>query len=319
MPCYNAERFLPAALDSVLAQSFRDWECVCTDDGSTDATGGILNDYATRDPRFRVIHQRNGGEGPARNAALDIITGEWFLFLDADDIMNPELLSGLSVNVHEHPSADLFVFKTVAFSESHNMVWPSYVDDSTEYDCRKTLPLPVVGMGVWLGAYSRRKYRHLRFGTLKIGADLVFVSKCMGYVDKAVVTSIVGVGYRIVSTSMSHMERSPSMVLDTIDFRKEVLDNLASTGKVLPVTYVRSALNQWFEATPSFFASRPMSGEWRTVWEHWLASLDSATVLPFLSIWQRFVVRTIRVTRSRLLVWLLCVFPHRLKCLGVHR
>ena len=92
IPVYNAERFVRYPLDSVLAQTHSDWECICVDDGSTDGSGAILDEYAAKDARFRVVHQANGGEGAARNAGMDLATGEIVAFLDADDTWHPEAL-----------------------------------------------------------------------------------------------------------------------------------------------------------------------------------------------------------------------------------
>ena len=61
IPVYNTARYLCECLDSVAAQSFADWECICVDDGSTDDSGAILDEYAAKDSRFKVIHQANGG------------------------------------------------------------------------------------------------------------------------------------------------------------------------------------------------------------------------------------------------------------------
>jgi len=89
IPVYNAERYLREALDSVLAQTYADWECVCVDDGSTDGSGAILDEYAVRDARFRVIHQSNAGVATARNVGLAAAGGEWIGWLDADDVYAP--------------------------------------------------------------------------------------------------------------------------------------------------------------------------------------------------------------------------------------
>lgn len=88
VPVYNVEKYLPRCIDSVLAQSFADLELILVDDGSTDSSGRICDGYALRDGRIRVIHQANGGVSAARNAALDIMTGEYVLFLDADDALD---------------------------------------------------------------------------------------------------------------------------------------------------------------------------------------------------------------------------------------
>ena len=92
IPVYNVAPYLRECLDSVLAQTFTDWEVVCVDDGSTDGSGAILDEYAAKDKRLRVIHQKNAGVSVARNVALDSIRGEWFLFLDGDDLFRNDAL-----------------------------------------------------------------------------------------------------------------------------------------------------------------------------------------------------------------------------------
>lgn len=85
VPVYNVAPYLRECLESLLAQTFRDWECICVDDGSTDGSAEILEKYAAADSRIRVIHQANQGVSAARNAAIDLASGEWLGFLDADD------------------------------------------------------------------------------------------------------------------------------------------------------------------------------------------------------------------------------------------
>ena len=87
IPAYNAEAYLRECLDSVLGQSLRDIEVVCVDDGSTDATSGILAEYASRDERVRVIRGEHAGAYRAREVAFGEITGEFVHFMDADDIL----------------------------------------------------------------------------------------------------------------------------------------------------------------------------------------------------------------------------------------
>ena len=93
IPVYNVAPYLRECLDSVLAQTFTDWEAICVDDGSTDGSGEILDEYAAKDKRFRVIHQKNAGVSAARNVALDETRGEWLEFIDADDSIVPDALS----------------------------------------------------------------------------------------------------------------------------------------------------------------------------------------------------------------------------------
>ena len=101
IPVYNVAPYLRECLDSLLAQTFTDWEAICVDDGSTDGSGAILDKYAARDGRFRVIHQSNAGVGAARNAALDAARGEWLFFLDSDDVIVSSGLAKLAEIVED--------------------------------------------------------------------------------------------------------------------------------------------------------------------------------------------------------------------------
>lgn len=100
MPAYNAEPFIAAAIHSVIAQTWSDWELVVVDDGSTDDTKQILARFD--DPRIRVHRQANAGEAAARNAALALARGEVVTFLDADDEWLPEHLASIRDHLASH-------------------------------------------------------------------------------------------------------------------------------------------------------------------------------------------------------------------------
>ena len=85
VPVYKVEKYLERCLDSIIAQTFTDWECILIDDGSPDNSGKICDEYAKKDERFVVIHQENAGVSVARNAGLDIAKGEYITFVDSDD------------------------------------------------------------------------------------------------------------------------------------------------------------------------------------------------------------------------------------------
>lgn len=93
IPVYNVAPYLHACLDSVVAQDYVDWEAVCVDDGSTDESLSILREYAAHDSRVVVIAQENAGVSVARNVALARMTGDYFLFLDGDDLLKPRVLN----------------------------------------------------------------------------------------------------------------------------------------------------------------------------------------------------------------------------------
>ena len=93
MPAYNVERYLAASVESVLRQSYDDWELVIVNDGSTDRTGTIAEALAGRDARIRVVHQANGGLSAARNTAMRYAGGDYFALLDSDDLWDADFLA----------------------------------------------------------------------------------------------------------------------------------------------------------------------------------------------------------------------------------
>lgn len=99
IPVYNVAPYLRQCLDSLLAQSYKDFEVICVDDGSTDGSGEILDEYSDRDCRLRVVHQTNSGVSAARNKGLEEAAGDWMLFLDADDYIESDLLHQLAESI----------------------------------------------------------------------------------------------------------------------------------------------------------------------------------------------------------------------------
>ena len=95
IPVYNTEEYLPSCIDSVLNQSFKDFELILVDDGSTDGCSDICDAYAKRDRRIRVFHKINDGVSSARNLGLNYVSGEWIYFVDSDDVLLPDGLMTL--------------------------------------------------------------------------------------------------------------------------------------------------------------------------------------------------------------------------------
>lgn len=98
VPVYNAENYIKACLDSLLAQTYKNLQIILIDDGSTDSSGIICDEYAERDSRIEVYHQRNKGQAAARNAGLIYAKGEWIGFADNDDIIEPQMFEILLEN-----------------------------------------------------------------------------------------------------------------------------------------------------------------------------------------------------------------------------
>lgn len=95
VPIYNMESLLPRCLDSLAAQTLRDLEIICVDDGSTDGSGGIVRKYASGDSRFRLITQENSGRAEARNAGIRAAAAPYLGFADPDDYVEPDMYERL--------------------------------------------------------------------------------------------------------------------------------------------------------------------------------------------------------------------------------
>lgn len=121
IPAYNVEKYISQCLDSILAQTYPAFEIIIVDDGSTDNTGKICDQYALLNPKIKVIHQKNQGVSAARNAAMDIAEGEYFSFVDGDDYIKPEMFEKL-LNGIEKNNADMIVCNYDKVSEDGNTI-----------------------------------------------------------------------------------------------------------------------------------------------------------------------------------------------------
>lgn len=184
IPVYNAEKFLRQCLDSVVKQTLREFEVICVDDGSTDHSLKILNDYRALDDRVRVFTQTNQGAAVARNLGIEKANGEYLLFLDSDDFFEKTLLEETYVAGAE-VNADIVLFAAKQFNhkvkKSENMPWilktellPDRVFAASEIADRifqVTTPSP------WTKLF-RKKFvleNRLQYQNLKNANDLSFV------------------------------------------------------------------------------------------------------------------------------------------------
>ena len=98
-PVYNSEKYLPKCIESILAQSFTNWEHILVDDGSKDDSYTILQTYAKKDSRIKIKTKENEGPGLTRNCAIRMAKGEFLVFLDSDDYMEPDCLEVVAQKV----------------------------------------------------------------------------------------------------------------------------------------------------------------------------------------------------------------------------
>lgn len=122
MPVYNGRKLIDASIQSLLNQTFTDWECIIVNDGSTDGTGEYLS--TIEDPRFRIeTFEQNRGRAAAREKALQLASGEFLAMLDADDLYHPEKLERQVKAMREHPEVVLVSCSICSFGTHSNLIY----------------------------------------------------------------------------------------------------------------------------------------------------------------------------------------------------
>lgn len=182
VPVYKAEKYLRQCIDSILAQTFIDWECVLVDDGSPDKSGEICDDYSQVDARINVLHKANGGVSSARNAGLDSVKGDWLTFVDADDCLYTKALEILVGQV-ERNNLDLIqcCFNREYLEGQVNPISTDVLSAEQYADSVQYLTC------VW-GTLFRRtiiENNSLHFDeAIKLGEDQIFLLNYMQYCSK---------------------------------------------------------------------------------------------------------------------------------------
>lgn len=204
VPVYNVELYLRDCLDSLIVQTYRNLEIILVDDGSADNCPGICDEYAFLDERIRVIHKKNGGLSDARNAGLDIATGDYISFVDSDDWVSPTMYEDL-INTAVEYSAELVccnylrvedkillnerkfgVKRCVSGSEILRDILCQYSDNVV----------------VWNKLYDSILFKDVRFPLGEIHEDNAILCSTIGKVSVAAYTGTVGYYYRIRSGSI---------------------------------------------------------------------------------------------------------------------
>lgn len=137
MPVYNVEKYVGKAIESILAQTFTEYEFLIVDDGTPDRSGDICDEYAKKDSRIRVIHKENGGAPSARNTAIEIAKGKYVYFLDSDDWAEPDMLAEM-YELAEKNNSQLVVcgFYIDTYYGDRNLSEKICVDDKVYTDAK---------------------------------------------------------------------------------------------------------------------------------------------------------------------------------------
>lgn len=217
MPIYNVARYLRRSIDSVLKQTFKGFELILVDDGSTDASPSILDEYKDN-PRVNVIQKKNSGSGLSRNAGLDVAKGQYVYFMDPDDWLEGEMLRD-NYELIRKESPDILLFGS--YDHFENRVTSQNLDNEflqSKNSFLERFPLLFkknVMYTVWNKIYKKSFLLNynLRFGSERSGQDYVFNIKVYDKVNTMLVTNKKYYHYVI--------QRKDSA---TTNFRKDMFD-----------------------------------------------------------------------------------------------
>ena len=315
IPVYNVAPYLCECLNSILNQTFQEWEAICVDDGSTDRSGEILDDYCRMDSRFKVIHKENGGVSSSRNVGIDSATGDWIAFVDADDVWAPWTLEYVSRAIKEDKDVDLVRFDTLDFPENGNHPWD--VSSSTPYvfeieDISERIDAMNVTNYFGGKTYRRDIVSGVRFSNYTVGEDLLFLMQCMNRARKQVHVKACCYGYRQRFSSASHSYVSTRKMKDMLGYIPRILESYDSSSKSIDKFLWRIFSNQLME---QFFVSfiKMDSDVRQELWSEWMFTLGNVLRLKKLQCFQKFRIKMLLIMPILPVAYILCYIPYYMK------
>ena len=165
IPVYHTQDTLPKCLDSILRQSFTDYEVILVDDGSPDNSASICDEYAQKDNRIKVIHKKNGGLSDARNAGIEVSKGEYITFIDSDDTIQSNTLKPLMDELVQYPDVDILEYPVLErYGHPRNQhllsFQPFEYDNCMDYWFYEKAYNHTYA---WNKIYKRHLFEHIRF------------------------------------------------------------------------------------------------------------------------------------------------------------
>lgn len=252
VPVYNVENYLRECLDSISKLKTVTWEAILVDDGSTDTSGQICDEYAKQDSRFRVIHQKNAGVSAARNAGLDAAKGEWIWFVDSDDSINPdfEILNPEVLN-----DADYVLFDMRKFRDGEELNTLEHQkgtvkctdlsknDFLCKYQCNHHQRLFYKKTWVMIDHHQRLAF----FLGTRVGEDLEFQYKYLIRCQRPARLDAVLYNYRLREGSATQDDSYRRKNLEDLPQVIERLLNWCEDEKVKPEPWLEMRIQQMFQ------------------------------------------------------------------------
>ena len=226
IPIYNAEKYLFECFNSVIKQTYTDFEAICVNDGSSDNSAAICQEFVEKDTRFILINKENGGVSSARNRALKEAKGEYVCFVDSDDVIEPHFLENLLSQSQNG------AFAVCSYSRDINQL-TSKASKCVEYDAKEfilhilneSIEHPNICMMLFKNSIIQMQRLDFTLGCVR-NEDTEFYMKYLVYEDKVVVSNYKGYYYRDNENSAAHQFNIKSLTFIEADARiAEILKN----------------------------------------------------------------------------------------------
>lgn len=241
IPAYNIEDYIGRCLDSIISQTYKNLEIIVVDDGSRDYTGEILDNYAKKDRRIKVIHKENGGVSSARNKGIEAAEGDYIGFIDGDDLIEPEMYKTL-VDLLEEENADIAHC-------GYQMVFPDRIDyyhntgkkkiQTTEEGLKDLLSGEMIEPGLVNKIYKKELIKNCRLNeTVKINEDLLMNYQLFKLSQKSVYYDITPYSYMIRSSSATGANSLITKREDSLRVLNQIKDDCINNN-LLSIIYKR--------------------------------------------------------------------------------
>lgn len=232
IPTYNAEKYIHNAIKSILNQTYKNLQIILVDDGSTDNSGKICDEFAEKDSRIEVIHKKNGGAADARNYGLEKVNGEYIAFLDSDDYLYPTFYEELYKLLKQHNTdiaeCDYVRINIDDYEKSQQIIENENLKFQQEEEINNNLESLRLMYGaalkpyvkkvvLWNKLYKKDLWKDIRFPAGKLYEDERTIYKVYYKANKLVSTNKILHGYIQSNNSMMRRNMTRRMIEDTLE------------------------------------------------------------------------------------------------------
>ena len=224
---YKSEKFLPKLLDSIMEQTYKNFEAILVDDGSPDNSGNICDEYVQKDSRFKVIHKENGGTCQARNVGISSASGDYLVIIDGDDWLEKDFLEYL-VNLAVKTNSDMAFTDKIFTTRDREQVKRDDIKVITSEEAASMIIYPELAIGPWNKIYKLKMINdnNLRFVTKWSGEGLYFTAMAAQYSNHVAVGHRKIYNYRLNNTGSGLTNYNLTMATNALENIKLIGDSL---------------------------------------------------------------------------------------------